>query len=69
MNQTQQSNGTSKPKWKEKKRKTQKKDTFSQETLSPKWIAKGQQSVVIEDEIEIRKIKSNPPPKRPRVRN
>jgi hypothetical protein len=38
-----------KPKWKEKKGKTRKKDTFNQETLSPIWIAKGQQFVVIED--------------------
>ncbi len=42
---------------KKKKGKTRKKDTFSQETLSPIWIAKGQQSVVIDDKIVIRKIK------------
>jgi len=47
----------SKPKWKEKKGKTRKKDTFSQETLSPIWIAKGQQSVVLDDKVVIRKIK------------
>ncbi len=57
-NQTQELNGKSKPKWKEKKGKPWKKYTFSQDqgTLSPTWIAKGQQSVVIEDKIEISKM-------------